>query len=221
MELPSPQSDEVHFTTLPDVGASVPRRGNRFSRWIFTTIMRLLGWSIPGELPDLPKLVFVGAPHTSNQDFFMTMLTAFALGVRFRFVMKHTSFAGPVGTILRWLGGIALDRDKTRDFVRQMVDEFNSRDDLLLAIMPEGTRSLVEGRRSGFYYIALGADVPLVMVVFDYGNREMRIGPTFWPTGDYASDLLVLQSFFAGVNGKKRERMLALEEPGNPVKVGP
>ncbi|MFO7662818.1 MAG: lysophospholipid acyltransferase family protein [Chloroflexota bacterium] len=198
-------------TAIPELGPEIPRRGNALSRAIGRFIMRLFGWQVEGELPDTARLVLVGAPHTSNLDFFMTALTMLALGIDVKFVMKHTAFKGPVGTFLRWFGGIPLDRDRSRDFVSQMVDAFQERDELLLAIMPEGTRSVVSGWRSGFYYIALGANVPLVMVVFDYDNRRMHIGPTFIPSGDYETDLPIVQSFFAGVRGRKTERMLSLE----------
>lgn len=206
---------EIAHTPLPTLGASVPRRGNRLSRSFFALVMRLLGWRVVGQLPDLPRFVFVGAPHTSNLDFFLTALTMARLGIDVKFVMKHTPFVGPVGWFLRWFGGIPLDRDRSRDFVGQMVDEFEERDAFLLAIMPEGTRgkdqdSAAKGWRSGFYYIAQGAAVPLVMVIFDYANRRMRVGPTVWPGASYEADLPAIQGFFAGVAGKNVGRTLEL-----------
>ena len=178
-------------------------------------IMRLFGWRVVVEAPDLSKFVFVGAPHTSNLDFFITALTLATLGIDGHFVMKHTPFVGPIGWFLRWFGGIPLDRDRTRDFVTQMVDEFEGRDKFLLAIMPEGTRGKdteAKGWRSGFYYIAKGAGVPLVLVIFDYANRRMRVGPTIFPGESYEADLQLVQSFFVGVEGKNPELMLALGE---------
>lgn len=203
----------IPTTTLPELGSEVPKRGNRLSRAFGRLIARLFGWQVLGEMPNTSKVVLVGAPHTSNLDFFMTALTMLVLGVDVRFVMKHTPFKGPVGKFLRWFGGIPLDRDRSRDFVAQMVDAFEQRDSLLLAIMPEGTRTIVDGWRSGFYYIALGAGVPLVMVVFDYEHRQMRMGPTFYPSGDYQTDLPLIQANFVGVKGRKVERMLALDVP--------
>ena len=120
--------EPINFTTLPQLGAAVPRRGNRLSRAFWSLVLRLMGWRVVGEAPDLPRFVFVGAPHTSNQDFFMTALTMAALGIDVHFVMKHTPFVGPVGWFLRWFGGIPLDRHRTRDFVAQMVEEFGRRD---------------------------------------------------------------------------------------------
>jgi 1-acyl-sn-glycerol-3-phosphate acyltransferase len=213
MEPPVDPALTFPTTILPEVGSEVPRRGNALSRAFGRLIARLFGWQVLGEVPNTSKLVFVGAPHTSNLDFFMTALTMLVLGVDLNFVMKHTPFKGPVGWFLRWFGGIPLDRDRSRDFVSQMVDTFEERQSLLLAIMPEGTRSVVEGWKSGFYYIALGAGVPLVMVIFDYENRQMRIGPTFIPSGDYDTDLPLIQSYFVGVKGRNLERMLALDIP--------
>lgn len=209
--------DEPYQTDLPELGASIPRRGNRLTRFFFTLLLRLMGWRVVGQIPDQPRLVFVGAPHTSNGDFFMTAFTMAALGVDVHFVMKHTPFVGPVGWFLRWFGGIPLDRDRSRDFVSQMVDEFEHRDQFLLAIMPEGTRgkdrdSATKGWRSGFYYIAKGAGVPLVMVLFDYANKRMRVGPMVWPGDSYEADLPRIQALFAGIEGRNPERMMALEK---------
>ena len=206
---------DITSTTLPQVGASIPRRGNRLSRGFWSLVMRLFGWRAVGEVPDLSRFVFVGAPHTSNLDFFMTALTMAALGVDVHFVMKHTPFVGPVGWFLRWFGGIPLDRDRSRDFVSQMVDEFESRDRFLLAIMPEGTRgkdrdSETKGWRSGFYHIARGAGVPLVMVLFDYANKRMRVGPTLWPGESYEAELPRIQALFEGIEGRNPERMMAV-----------
>jgi len=212
---PSPADIATAHTTLPELGPKIARRGNRLSRGFWTLVIRLLGWRVVGQVPDLPRFVLVGAPHTSSLDFFMTALAMASLGIDVHFVMKHTPFVGPIGWFLRWFGGIPLDRDRTRDFVSQMVSEFESRDRFLLAIMPEGTRgkgkdSSAKGWRSGFYYIARNANVPLVMVIFDYAARRMRVGPTFWTNGDYEADLPRIQSFFVGVTGKNPERMLDL-----------
>lgn len=212
--------DAIVHTTIPTLGQSVPRRGNRLSRGFFTLVMRLLGWRVEGHLPDLPRFVFVGAPHTSNLDFFVTALVMARMGIGVHFVMKHTPFVGPVGWFLRWFGGIPLDRDRSRDFVAQMVDEFDSREQFLLAIMPEGTRgsgsdSAAKGWRSGFYHIARGADVPLVMCIFDYSNRRMVVGPTVTPGPDYDTTLAAVQSHFVGVAGRRPERTLALQGVGS------
>lgn len=205
--------DDLTYTTVPELGDNLPRRGGALTRGFFYGIMRAMGWRIEGLFPNVPKVVLVGAPHTANQDFFMAILTALSLGVDMKFVMKHTAFKGPTGPLLRWLGGIGLDRDKTRNFVQQIVDEYDSRDRMVMAIMPEGTRSVTKGWKSGFYYIAHGADAPLILIIFDYANKVMRIGPTIIPTGDYVADLERIQSHYISVMGKYPERTLPLPTP--------
>ncbi len=208
--VPHYAEDDLTYTTVRDLGPNIPTRGNALIRDFFYGIMRVMGWRIEGRFPDVPKVVLVGAPHTANQDFFMAILTALSLGADMKFVMKHTAFKGPTGPLLRWLGGIGLDRDKTRNFVQQIVEEYNARDQMVMAIMPEGTRSVTKGWRSGFYYIAYGANVPLILIIFDYSNKVMRIGPTIVPTGDYETDLRRIQSHYLGVMGKYPDRTLPL-----------
>lgn len=186
----------------PVIGDAMPKRGNRFTRWLGRTLFRLSGWQLIGRGTNFPKMVLVGAPHTSNWDFVLTLMTMMALGVRFSWVVKHTFLRGPQGRLAAWLGGIGVDRANTKGFVDQMTAEFNRRDQLLLAIMPEGTRSDVKEWRTGFYFIAHQAQVPMYLVIFDYGRKELRIGPELWPTGDVATDLPVIQSYFADAKGK-------------------
>lgn len=184
------------------VGPKVPRRGNWLSQASAQTVLRLSGWRIEGELPDLPKFVLVGAPHTSNWDYILTVLTIGDLQADLHYVIKNSMIDGPFGRIISGLGGISVDRSTTEGFVGKMVEEFNRHEKFILAIMPTGTRSANREWRSGFYYIAREANVPVVLVIFDYGNKVMRLGPTIELTGDYDSDVAYIQSFYAGVQGK-------------------
>jgi 1-acyl-sn-glycerol-3-phosphate acyltransferase len=187
---------------IPELGDSIPRRGNRLSKAGARAIMQAAGWQIIGEIPDEPKLLLVGAPHTSNWDYIFTILTTYSLGCDLHYVAKHSLFKPPLGGLMRYLGGISIERGTAQGFVNQMVAEFNRREQFILAIMPEGTRDKVDQRRSGFYHIALGAGVPIVLVIFDYGRKIMHLGPTIWPTGDYEADLAEIQSYFASIRGK-------------------
>ena len=186
------------------IGESTPRRGNWLSNASARAVMSAAGWKIMGEVPDEPKVLLVGAPHTSNWDYIFTMLTVYSLGVDLHFVAKQSLFDNPLGGVMHFSGGVPINRATSEGFVEQMVAEFNKRDSFVLAIMPEGTRSREEACqwRCGFYYIAQGAGVPIVLVIFDYGNKIMHLGPTFWPSGDYEADLAEIQSHFAGVQGK-------------------
>jgi 1-acyl-sn-glycerol-3-phosphate acyltransferase len=189
---------------MPELGERVPRRGNWLSKAGARAMMGAAGWKIVGEVPDEPKVLLVGAPHTSNWDYIFTILTVYSLGADLHFVAKQSLFDNPLGGAMRFSGGIPLDRATSEGFVDQMVEEFNKRDSFVLAIMPEGTRSNEEACRwrSGFYYIALGARAPIVLVIFDYGRKIMHLGPTFWPSGDYEADLAQIQSYYKGIEGK-------------------
>ncbi len=191
---------------VPELGESIPRRGGSLSKAGARALMSAAGWRIIGEVPDEPKILLVGAPHTSNWDYIFTVLTTYSLGVDLHFVAKHSLFKKPLGGLMRRTGGLPINRGTSEGFVEQMVEEFNKRDSFILAIMPEGTRSRAEACqwRSGFYYIAQGAGVPITLVIFDYGRKIMHLGPTFWPSGDYEADLAQIQSHFAGIEGKYR-----------------
>ena len=194
--------DNEQEQSPPEIGESTPRRGNWLSNVSARAVMSAAGWKIVGKVPDEPKILLVGAPHTSNWDYIFTMLTTFSLGVDLHYVGKQSLFDNPLGGVMYYLGGVPIERGASEGFVDQMIDEFNKRDTLILAIMPEGTRGGVEKWRSGFYYIAQGAGVPIVLVIFDYGRKIMHLGPTFWPSGDYEADLAKIQPYFAGVQGK-------------------
>ena len=196
------KQQQITGAEMPRIGEQVPRRGNWVTRLAARSIMRLFGWHILGEVPNSSKILMIGSPHTSAWDYVLTLLTAIALGGDLRYVAKQSFFANSFGGLIRWMGGIAVDRRNSRGFVGQMVDEFKRRDTFMLALMPEGSRSRVKEWRSGFYYIALGANVPITLVIFDFGNRVMRLGPTLAPSGDYDVDLPLIQSYFAGVRGK-------------------
>jgi 1-acyl-sn-glycerol-3-phosphate acyltransferase len=196
------ENKALELVEWPTVGVNPPARGNAFSEALGKGLLKLYGWRVVGWTPDVPKFVLIGAPHTSNWDYFLSQTTGMSLRVDLHFVMKHTPFIGPVGSLLRWLGGIPLDRDRSRDFVSQMVDEFNSREKFVLAITPEGTRTKVGEWRSGFYYIALGAKVPIVLVKFDWEHKQVRVGPALHPTGDYEADLAHIKELYAEVKGK-------------------
>lgn len=196
------EQKRITVDNLPWIGESVPRRGNWFTRQAARSIMRLFGWQIVGEVPNSRKILMIGGPHTSAWDYIMTLLTAIALGGNLHYLAKQSFFANSLGGLIRWMGGIAVDRQNSHGFVGQIVEEFERRDEFMLAIMPEGSRSRVKEWRSGFYYIALGANLPITLVIFDFGNKVMRLGPTLTPSGDYKADLPKIHSYFAGIRGK-------------------
>ena len=160
--------------------------------------MRIAGWRTTGEVPDIPKAVFVAAYHTSNWDGFWLIVYKLALRVKLRFLAKHTLFWWPLSTLLRGLGALPVDRSKNMSIVRQMVEAFEKEQHLFLALAPEGTRKFKPYWKSGFYQIALAANVPIVLAYMDYAKKEMGIGIHFMPS-DVETDLQVIRDFYAGV----------------------
>jgi len=169
------------------------------ARWT----LRLWRWRSDGSLPDVGRAVLIIAPHTSNWDFVVGALAMLALGVRVTFLGKHTVFRWPLKSLMRWLGGIPVDRRVPRGVVGQVVERFRAADSLLLALAPEGTRGRVQRWRSGFWHIARGAGVPIAPVALDWGTRTLRFFPLFETTGDLAQDLAALQHQFAGIRGRR------------------
>ena len=168
--------------------------------------LRLFGWSVLGLRPTAPRFVITIAPHTSNWDFFVGLACGYGAGILSRwpygFFVKAPLFRGPLGAVLRALGGIPIDRSAPHDAVRRSVEILAGRERYLLVITPEGTRRRTERWHSGFYHIARSAGVPVVPVSFDYGRRECRIGLATEMTGDPEADVEGFRRFYAGIRAK-------------------
>jgi len=172
------------------------------SQKIARAVLLVLGWRIDGAVPSIPKYVLIGAPHTSNWDFALALLAKWALDFRFHWIGKDTLFRRPFGRVMRWLGGIPVNRRSHNHFIDQMVQQFRVRDEMVIVITPEGTRSRTEYWKSGFYYIALGAQVPIVMGYADYARKILGIGPAVMPTGNLEADLALIRGFYSDKSGK-------------------
>ena len=164
--------------------------------------LKIFGWRVEGRLPDLNKLVVIAAPHTSNWDLPILLGVAFALRARACWLGKHTLFQGPLGFLSAWMGGIPVYRSASQNMVAQTVEMFRNSERLILAIPPEGTRSKVSHWKTGFYYIALGAEIPIAMAFIDYKRKASGVGPTLYPTGDIEADMEIIRNFYAGVTAK-------------------
>lgn len=158
--------------------------------------MGLCGWRIEGEIPDLPKMVMIVVPHTSNWDFLTGLGVKLALRLDARFVAKHTLFRWPAGPVLRWLGGVPVDRSAAGGFVEETASAFRQAERMMIVVAPEGTRKRAEKWKSGFYRIAAEAGVPILLAAFDYPRRVVFFGPLFEPTGDYEQDLVAIRSHY-------------------------
>jgi len=189
---------------VPTLGEAVPRRGSWLSRQLAVGVLRAAGWRFEGGLPNVSKAVAIVAPHTSNWDFVIGLLGLFAVGVRVSWFGKHTLFRAPFKGLLRWLGGIPINRRSASGAVEQMVARFNASEALLVGLSPEGTRKPVPRWHTGFWHIAAGAGCPIVPIAFDWGPREIRFGAPLQPSGDLEADLVALHRFFSGVRGKHR-----------------
>lgn len=184
---------------IPEPGPHVPRRGGSIRAAIGRGILRVLRWQVGGAIPDLPKAVIIAAPHSSDRDFYVGIGLVFAMRLDAHFIGKVELFRGPLGPLMRWLGGLPVDRKQPEGIVEQTVAMFAERESLLLAVAPEGTRKPVDRWKSGFYRIALGAGVPIVPGYFDNRRRLVGFGPPFQPTGDMTQDIAALRAFYAPI----------------------
>ena len=173
-------------------------------------LLGLAGWRVEGEIPKLlRKYIVIAAPHTSWWDFPLGLLARAAIGRHIFFLGKASLFKPPFGWIMRKLGGYPVDRRRSTQMVEQVVALFRSHDDFAIALAPEGTRRKVTGFRTGFYYIAKGAGIPVICVRFDYANRIVTYAPPFYPTMDAEADLAKLWEHFVGVRGKRPGKGIA------------
>ena len=172
----------------------------RFSRWV----LHGLGWTLQGAMPaHTPKSVIIAAPHTSNWDLPYTLMAAFALGLNIHWMGKIQIFTFPFQGLMRWLGGIAVDRSKSSHLVSASAEVLRlTEGELHLVVPPEGTRALSRTWKTGFYYIALEANVPIVLGFLDFGSKTTGLGPAFVPTGNLAADMVIIKAFYASFQGK-------------------
>jgi len=168
--------------------------------------LRLTGWTAEGVAPSESRFVIIAAPHTSNWDLAYLLAFAAVFDVHVSWMGKHSLFRGPMGTIMRALGGIPIRRDKSSNMVEQMATAFAERDYLALTVPVEGTRGYVPHWKSGFYHIAREAKVPIVMSYLDYAHKRGGFGEAFHPSGDLRSDMDTIRAFYSGRAGKHPER---------------
>lgn len=169
----------------------------------------LNGWKVRGDWPGLEKAVLVAAPHTSNWDGLNMLATAGYYRVKLAWMGKKSLTQGPFGWLLKAMGCVPIDRSQSNDVVSVMREQFAARKRMVLAIPPEGTRSLAREWKSGFYHIAHGAGVPLVISVLDYGTKTVRLAAVVRTSGDYAADLAIIRAHYTNATGKHPERFAA------------
>ena len=171
------------------------------SKWL----LNLFGWRLVGQPPKIKKYVLIVAPHTSNWDFFIFILLKFHFRMKVSFIGKHSIFIGPVGWVLKRLGGIPVDRRKAQNVVQVIVDLFNESEEMAFALSPEGTRSYKDHWKTGFYNIASNAKVPIQFCYLDATTKTLGFGPLFEISGDLDKDFEVIREFYSDKKGLRPE----------------
>lgn len=164
-------------------------------------ILKLLGWQLKFQLPKSKKYVLIVYPHTSNWDFIFGMLAKWAMEMPLNWVAKHSMFWGPFRPLFIAMGGVPINRDKSIRFIQQNIDLFNSREQFSLGLMPEGTRAKTKVFKTGFYHIANGANVPIVLVYLDYKNKIVGTAKVITPSGDIERDFLIIKECYKNITG--------------------
>lgn len=183
---------------------------NTFVRYLSKMYLKLVGWKILGTLdPAAHKSVFIAAPHTSNWDLPFTLMAAFQAQLTIYWMGKSSIFSFPFGALMRWLGGIEVDRAKSSNLVAASAQALiQSSGPVQLVVAPEGTRSKTHYWKSGFYHIALAAQVPIVMAYIDYEKKVVGLGPLFYPTGNLEADMVKIKAFYAPFKGKNGKQVV-------------
>jgi 1-acyl-sn-glycerol-3-phosphate acyltransferase len=173
-------------------------------KWIF---FNLMGWKIEGSIdPNIKKCVMMVMPHTSAHDFYLGIFTRGIVDLEMHWVGKKELFRFPFGFYFKYMGGAPLDRSGGLNKVESIAAIFSKRDVFRLAVAPEGTREKVNELKTGFYYIALKANVPIIPVAFDFGKKTVKLGSPLIPSGNLESDMLILKKHYLGVKGKIPEK---------------
>lgn len=177
----------------------------RIKRWIGQFFLWITGWKLKGEVSAHKKYVLIAAPHTSNWDLVFMLAFAYVCELKVSWLGKHTLFRWPFGVFMRWLGGLPIDRRAHHNTVEHVADLFRERESLILAIPAEGTRKYRDYWKSGFYYIALEANVPIVLGFLDYKNKCGGFGPAIVPSGDVHQDMDRIREFYKDITGRHPE----------------
>ncbi len=166
-------------------------------------LITLLGWKIEGNFPNhLKKYVVIAAPHTHWLDFPLSILTKWIQQSPINFIGKASLFKPPFGFIFKWLGGAPVNRSESTNKVQAIINIFNENEKFVLALSPEGTRKRNDEWKTGFYYIAKGANVPIVMVILDFGTKRIKIAEPFYTTNSIENDLNFIYKYYKGAKGK-------------------
>ena len=191
----------------PILSDSIPRIGNKNSCWLGKTVLRVMGWKFSGEFPQQSKMIIIVAPHTSNWDFVVGLGVAFSLRLKISFFGKHSIFIPPFDRLLRRCGGIPVERSSSHGIVDQMVKQMREADKMILCLSPEGTRSRIEKWKTGFLHIAQKAEVPVLLVAFDYKKKQINFGPVHKIGDDIPLELNKIYRHYANFHAKYPDKV--------------
>ena len=190
---------------LSNLPANMPTRNSSVLVKLGRAILQLIGWQLVGEIPNEKRMGVCAAPHTSNWDLFVGLPVIFAMDVKASIMMKKEAFIWPLSVLWSWIGFIPVDRKAPRGVVGSIVNEFSEREQLWLAIAPEGTRAKAEKWKTGFLSIAEGANVPIMLLSWDYPTKTIQFGPMMTTSGNREQDLLDIQAHFRQFEGRRPE----------------
>jgi len=202
---PASRADAAPFDAQPSTAPYLVSGGGWFAA-LGRAWLKHFGWTCNPHVPGVKKAVLVAAPHTSNWDLPFSLACSAVLDINVSWVGKHTLFKPPFGTFMRLIGGVPVDRRVRTDAVKNIARLFSERDQLMLMIPPEGTRGKATRWKTGFYYIAVEAKVPIILGYVDFGNKIGGLGEVFWPTGDIEKDFEHLRNFYGEMKGKHPEK---------------
>ncbi len=175
----------------------------KFLKYFSRKILKLAGWQLNIVLPEERKFILIGAPHTSNWDFPLALLTFWTLDLKIYWVAKIQIFWGPLYYLFSSLGGIPVDRSRSHGFIEQISKRFEQTDEMVLAIAPEGTRSKTEYWKSGFYHIAISAKLPICLAYIDYSTRTLGFTQVLYPGDNIEDDMKIIADFYKNIKGKR------------------
>jgi 1-acyl-sn-glycerol-3-phosphate acyltransferase len=194
----------VHAPLAAPPPSRAPRAGGRFSRWVGRSVLRLGGWRVEGQFPEVDRLLIIAAPHSSGWDAVWGLAVRLALGLDIGIMAKRELFVGPLGWLLRRCGAFPVNRGSTAGVVEQVAERYRSRPQLWVALAPEGTRKQVQHWKSGFWRIARAADVPVLCAYFHYPERIIGVGPLIETTDSLEHDMAKIREFYRPWLGRNR-----------------
>ncbi len=175
--------------------------------WLSRLLLRIAGWKITGRKPEIKKYVMIAAPHTSNWDFFFGLLMNLYFKNEIYWMGKKQIFRMPFGWIMKWFGGIPVDRSRSNNLVSAVIDEYKKNDSLIVALSPAGSRKNSGKWKTGFYHIATGADVPISLGYIDFKTKTVGYGRMFYPSGDMEKDMVEITGFYSDKSGIKQKKV--------------